>query len=237
MRMRKLNRSGVAKFHAYISALRRGSFVDPPTYILEDDEYSDALPWSVDIDADRQFQTRYDMGEYLSEVLVDCDIPALSLDTGFWTWIALLYFDQLCPDEGDGTRKVREDENYILSLSYLKRMRHAIRTTYLFVSRFGEKVRFLFSGPMRTRGELIEQLSQRQELTNCDAVVIAAAILYNDPNKRTFKRGATSRNTRGAINRFVKVLQQFSVTYDLQSVPASDLVNLLPPEFDRFKRT
>lgn len=236
MRLRRLNKRGVAHFQAYIDGLRKGKDEAPPSELLSSNDYSEDIPWLIILDENRAFETRYAMGDYLTRALEPCDLTLLSLDIGFWSWLALFYFDQLCPWEDGPGRKVREDANYILSLNYLKRMRHAVRTTYIFVNRFGEKVRFLFSAPMDVRGEIIEQISQRQELTNCDEVILAASILYNDPDKLTFKRGATTKNSAGTVHRYIKVLEQFSVTYDLYSVPSAELIELLPSEFERFLR-
>jgi hypothetical protein len=92
----------------------------------------------------------------------------------------------------------------------------------------------MFSKPPGERGEIVEQLSARQEIAACPAVIAAASELYNDAERRTFKKGAAGRS-RGSIVRLIKVLQQYQLTYDLYSLSGRQLVSMLPSEFDRFR--
>ena len=123
---------------------------------------------------------------------------------------------------------------YVLSRDYRYHSRHALRTTCEYVRQYGEAVQFMFSKSPSERGEIIEQLSARQEIAACPAVVEAASELYNDKDRGTFKKGAAGRG-RGSIVRLIKVLQQYQRTYDLYSLTGHQLVRMLPPEFDRFR--
>ncbi|MEN8262559.1 MAG: hypothetical protein ABFR82_03780 [Nitrospirota bacterium] len=121
-----------------------------------------------------------------------------------------------------------------MSKNYNHRERHSIRTTYYFVKLYGIKVLFMFSKELYVRGEITEQLSQRQDYLSSEGIINAASILYNDDKKKTFKRGSAGKG-RGVVRRFVKVLQQFDTTHDLFSMPGIDIVNMLPEEFDKFR--
>ena len=231
--IRKLNGDGLSAFEQYLYDLREGKIIEPPFHLLRDPRYSDPLEDVPEVER-KEFQTRYDMGAYLSGVLEDADMQPLLGDRGFWSWLALYWFDQLCPARADGTRKPSQIYNYILSANYNHRPRHAVRTTWLLVSQYGETAFFLLSKKPSERGELIEQLAARQYLISCRGVIEAANRLYYDPERRTFKRGSTSSKRKGNIRRYVGYLQQLDLTYDLYSLSGADLISMLPEEYSGF---
>ena len=232
-KLRCMNENGMNEFRRYLIALRQSQKLPPPWEILSDDTTSELF--AIDIEIDRPiFESRFDMGVYLVDKLRHIDSHVIEHHTGLWSWLALYYFDQLCPSDTNWERAPRENYTYLLSRDYRHHSRHAIRTTWHFVRLYGEKVRFMFSKPPHERGEIIEQLAARQELAASPGVISAANILYDDAERKTFKRGAAGRKA-GSIWRFISVLQQFRLTYDLYDISGEDLTELLPPEFDRFR--
>jgi hypothetical protein len=231
--LRRLNNEGLQLFSDSIAAMRLGSAGQAPASILTDDRYSVAIENAPALEL-KTFDSRFEMGEYLVDVLSVFNWQDIDHDAGLWSWLALYYFDQLCPSDAAGKRKPSMAYQYVLSRDYRYHSRHALRTTCDYVRQYGEVVRFMFSKSPGERGEIVEQLSARQEIAACPAVVEAASALYNDEERRTFKKGAAGRG-RGSIVRLIKVLQQYQLTYDLYSLTGSQLVNMLPAEFDRFR--
>lgn len=230
---RRLNEEGLAAFEQHIRELREGKKYETPVHLLTDDRYSEHLQFDVEVDQ-QEFSTRYDLGIYLKEVLPENEAQTLLGDRGFWSWLALYWFDQLCPLQANGSRKPSQPYNYILSPNYNHRPRHALMTTWMLVSRHGANAYFLLSKKPHERGELIEQLAARQYLINCRGVIEAASRLYFDSKRKTFKRGSTSQKRKGNIRRFVVYLQQLDLTYDLGSITGDMLVSLLPDEYSAF---
>jgi len=177
------------------------------------------------------------MGSYLCDILQDLDYQSLLGDTGLWNWLALFWFDQLCPTDKNGARKPSKPYNYILSTNYNHRPRHALYTTWRLVEKYNETALFLLSKAPNERGELIEQLAARQYLISCQGVIEAAAKLYFDPDRKTFKRGSASQSRKGNIRRFISFLQQLDLTYDLGTLAADSLFNMLPGEYETFAET
>ena len=232
--LKRLNDRGLAAFAEYIDDVRNGSDAAPPLNLLTDAQFSEDIPWAVKL-PNQSFATRYEMGEFLVKYLAPCSQTQISHDVGVWSWLALFFFDQLCPIVS-GRRKLREDYTYILSRDYKHHPRHSVRTSYMLVRDYGDKVAFMFSKGLHERGEIVEQLAARQELVACQGVVETAHALYDDPVRRTFKRGAASKG-KGSVRRFISILQQFNLTYDLGSLGSGDILSMLPAEFDRFKST
>ena len=231
--IRRLNDEGLQLFSESIVAMRAGASAQPPFSILGDDRYSDATEGAPQVEQ-RTFKSRYEMGRYLVDVLSSLNWQDIDHDAGLWSWLALYYFDQLCPTDAAGNRKPSMPYQYVLSRDYRYHSRHALRTTCDYIRQYGDAVGFMFSKSPGERGEIVEQLSARQEIAACPAVIEAASTLYSDAERGTFKKGAAGRG-RGSIVRLIRVLQQYQLTYDLYSLTGSQLVNMLPAEFDRFR--
>jgi hypothetical protein len=233
MLLRKLNKQGLVNFESFIENIRNGKKLSVPDYLLTDPATSE--PLTVDIDLENvNFKNRYELGEYLVKQFKGVDLQIYIGEIGFWSALALFWFDQLCPAKNNKSRKPSMVYNYILSENFNHRPRHAIFTTWQLVDRYGEDARFLLCKELPVRGELIEQMMARQYFMSCDGVMRAASRLYYDEENNTFKKGAAARKSAGCVSRFVAWLQQLELTYDLFSVCGEDLMKLMPREFDRF---
>jgi hypothetical protein len=233
VKLRKLNDEGLNEFSFFINSLRQGVSVNIPTYMLGDDRTSESIDLDLDVEV-QDFNTRYDMGLYLISLFGDEKIQALIGDRGLWSWLALLWFDQLCPKNASGQRKPSMEYNYVLSEKYNHRPRHAIYMTWQLVNRYGEDSRFMLCKGMATRGEITEQMMARQDFLSSKGVMGLASSLYFDNDAGGFKKGAAARKSAGCITRYIAWLQQLQVNYDLYSITKDELKELLPKEFDRF---
>lgn len=234
MKCYKLNERGIAEFNNFIQQLSCDQTIPIPSQLLTDQNMVDALPFHLEL-TQESFDSRYEMGDYLVGLLAPYDVQSLLGDRGFWSWLALYWFKDLCPIDQDGLPKPRDHVNYILHPHPWKQPRHAIRTSYQLVRKYGEDSRFLLCNPMSTRGDLTEQLSTRQFYIECEGVVRAASILYYDASKKWFKKRSASNKRGGDVRRYVRFLRQIELTYDLYTLEAEQLLDLLPDEFDEFQ--
>src|SRR5690554_1048430 len=99
MLIRRLNDNGLGEFERYVRHLKEGKPVSDPEWMLTDDRTSEPVPISVDVD-DMSFPSRYEMGAYLCSKFAAHNIQPYIGDRGFWSWLALFWFDQLCPEKG-----------------------------------------------------------------------------------------------------------------------------------------
>lgn len=235
MKIRKLTTTGLSEFRHFIQNLRDGQTLQTPMYLLDSDEHSEAVELDLNVKQEA-FASRYEMGEYLVTLFKEQRIHPFIGDSGFWSWLALLWFDQLCPSS-NGKRNPSKEYNYILSPEYNHRPRHAIYMTWQLVSHYGHDALFLLGKEMSTRGELTEQMMARQENLSSEGVIRLASTLYLNPETRIFKRGAASRTSAGCIARYIRWLDQLRLTYDLFSITKAELEELLPAEFERFRNT
>jgi hypothetical protein len=77
---------------------------------------------------------------------------------------------------------------------------------------------------------LVEQLASRQQIVTNPAIMRTATNYFVDPATGQQRRSANRKGAGGA-RRFVDVLNQFDVTWDLSSLSADGLRAMLPPEF------
>jgi len=231
--IRALNSKGIEVFNDYIFRRRSKENVQPPYYALFDAEYSEEINVSIDIE-EIEFSSRYEIGTYLTDKFNLINIQPYLGHKGFWSWLALFWFDQLAPKK-DSQHAPAKEYNYILSSNYNHRPRHAIFMTWQLVNQYGEDVRFMLSKAPSVRGELTEQLMARQEILSSNSAIGVASLLYYDTNTGSFKRGATGRKSAGCVARFVSWLQQVQRTYDIFSMSKEELSYLLPNEFEKFQ--
>jgi hypothetical protein len=234
--VRTLNDDGVGQFRNYLQRLRDGARESPPVWLLIDSASSAELVKSIEVEQ-KSFASRLDFGVYLGEVLKPLGRRSISHDHALWTWLSLYFFDELCPLQADGARKVLEDAVYVLPARYnhQRYYRHIARTSWLTVSDHGENAKVLLSGAERgSRSEIFEQIASRQGMLGNPTIVAGAFALYFDKAKEKSKKGAGGKGA-GSPRRLAAIVQQLELTYDLAACNVSQLLDLLPREFDRFK--
>lgn len=235
MELARFNARGIERFREHLGEVRAGHRSDRPDEILSDHDACEVLPGNETVDPDRVFGTRLELAEYLSARL-ERALDGLDMEeAGVWSWLSALYFDTVCPDTGEGNRKPGSDYRHVPSgdwrYFYRHLIRNPIRVYRLFLDDPSAAHIVLCQHPA-TPGEYVEQLTSRQERITNRGVIESANRLYLDPQKERPKRGmAPNWRKPGTLRRFVDVLDQLDLTYDLYSMSADDILGLLPSEF------
>jgi hypothetical protein len=237
MKLRKLTESGIQAFSAYLDVLELDATRLTPEELLTDPIMSAPVGDTIEVEK-RTFESRSEAAKYLDEQFSMSELTDLERDVGLWSWLALFYFDQLCPVGASGGRKPGERARYIAESGNFQRYyRHLLAGPYrIFRShrKAPEKAFAVLCQPLDRPGDLVEQLASRQELVTNSTVMEVATLLYVDPATQKPKRGSQTKNI-GAVRRLADVLSQFDVTWDLYSANLAELVGILPREFDRFR--
>jgi hypothetical protein len=235
--LRVLNEAGIAQFSEYLARLRSGAKEAPPFALLTDENTSIEAPGEVVLDR-RTFSNPFEFGTYLSAALEPLDRREISYNHALWTWLALYFFEQICPADATGARAPLEDAVYILQkkFNHQRYYRHLVRTPWLAVLEHGPNARVLLITTGRgSRSDIFEQLVSRQGIFGNATVIAGAQLLYYDPVTARPKRGAGGKGA-GSPRRLVSVIQQLDLTYDLRTCTVDQFLTLLPAEFDKFKR-
>jgi hypothetical protein len=124
--VRRLNDRGREAFRAW---LENGATGTPPLALLDDPAMSD--PLRLVIRRPRaSFDSRYDLGIALVDLLDGLDVAEIQTDAGLWDWLSLCFIEQLCPPDEAGRRRPGQMDRYLLQLeNHRTRYRHLVRTT------------------------------------------------------------------------------------------------------------
>lgn len=234
--LRVLNEKGIEKFREYLNELREGSTEDPPRELLTDPWFSSKMPGEVKVEK-RTFANRQEAAKYLFELFQIFSQAQIDQNIGLWSWLSLYYFDEVCPKNNVGRRIPGHDSRHILDLDYRRYYRHLLIGPYYVYRLHGWPVSILLYGPLHKPSKYYEELSSRKEFITNKGVIEAANKLYFDDAAGKPKRGGSSNKGPGTLLRFIDVIKQLDLTYDLYSMTGEEIMALLPSEFDEWRPT
>lgn len=233
--VRILNDEGIRKFRQYLADVRAGSTIDPPQEILTDAWCSAKLPINIEIE-ERTFVSRLEVAKYLYENLRPLGHSKIEQNIGIWSWLSLYYFSQICPTNKAGRRYPGLDYRYILDTDFRYYYRHNLLGSYIIYLLHGENVPLLLYNPLSQTSKFHLELACRQGFITNKGISEAANLLYFDDKYGKPKRGAAVTSRRpGTLFRFVDVVQQLDLNYDLYSMTGEEVLKLLPSEFNGWK--
>jgi len=237
MNLRRFKKEGLEKFKDYHDRLRDTPTLNPPTELLEDRKHTEPVSQDSEVEQ-RHFDTRLEAGLYLNDLIERAQVRSPERDQGLWAWLTLFYFDEVCPRDAAGRRKVGETARLIPELdSHRKYYRHLLLGPFLIVRAHRdnpERAMALLCGRLDKPGDVAEQLCSRQELVTNRGVIELATRLYYDGETKQLKRGAGGKGP-GSPRRLAQLLNQLDLTYYLYTMTADELEALLPDEFRRFR--
>jgi hypothetical protein len=233
--VRALLPAGIERLRDDLQALRSGARRAPPCELLADSGATAELSAEVKV-APQRFATRAQLGEYLWQLLAPLPAAEVEGNRGLWAWLSLYFFDQVCPLRPDGTRRPGQDYRHIPDFDFRHRYRHLLYGPYAVYRRHRGAAALLLAGPPHLEPALYQEIAARQDLIVSRGVIDALNLLYLDRTRGIPKRGASAINQPGTVRRFVRVLQQLDLTYDIHGMSGEAIVELLPPEFDAWRR-
>ena len=233
MELKRFNAAGLAAFSAFVDSCTTDAPLPWPESALTDPAYSEPVEAAVTLDP-RAFATRFELVEYLDQCFEAAEFRPSRTDRNLWAWVACFYFREICPTSKSGAWQ----PGAIAALGSSKRRLAALlpaprRWPLLHLpgapGRTEAALALLCQRPGRP-GDLVEQLASRQQIVTNPAIMRTATNYFVDPATGQQRRSANSKGAGGA-RRFVDVLNQFDVTWDLSSLSADGLRAMLPPEF------
>ncbi len=237
MKLRRFNEAGIKVFREQLALLRANPSKEIPFELLEHRELTEVIRPEVQI-SEEHFQTKGEAARYLSTVLGKLRAGEVAGDAGLWTWLTLFFFESVCPIVHD-QRTVKNDYHYIFEP---RNMRHFYRHL-LFVSwhilQLAPAHNRLF---LRTRLSVLDHMTtdgvKRLFMTRLPCIFEALDRLYWDEQRNRSRKGVTgSRPTPGNLShRLPMRIRQLEKTYDLMSLNADQLLELLGDEFSFGRR-
>lgn len=231
---RTFNDEGLSEFERIIGEIRNGRMKDIPETLLYDEIFSEIHEPLISIEM-VEYKNKNELVPYLVNQLNLRNNKHLYFDKGLWTWLAAFYFNNICPADGNGKRKVNEAAFYVLKdpKNYTKYYRHLLAYPCRIYSELDDSAKIFLIGTFQKRGEITEQFGAYQEIALNKGILDAANIMYWDDNSKNLKRGAAGKGG-GSARRLVRVIRQYQMTYDLNSMNGNEIVSLLPAEFGKW---
>ena len=217
MKFRRFNEAGIAAFGGFLSTLRVSPAAPVPVDLLTNEQLTEPLANEIEARSPAVFASRMEFARWLHDgaATSQADIPRD--DVGFWAWLSLALFDQVCPADGAGKRKPGADPRHIMNTAnWKRRYRHLLQNPYeIFYLHRDDPARALVAlvNPLHKPGELTENINGRQEIVNCLGCMALFTFLCVDSQGQR-RKGASGE----FANNFGKSVNRISRTFDLPAM-------------------
>jgi hypothetical protein len=233
MRLRRFNNKGVDRFREYLRLAREDATASVQWDLLQDPSLTEEVNPPAEVDA-ISFQTKREAATYLHKLLREIPKQTVIEDQGLWTWLSLYFFDSICPKR-DGKRAIRNDYTYIYEP---KNTRHFYRHLFFISWRILDIApihnQLLLDRSVASLDKISSEIMKRLYLTRIPCFFELVEKIYRDPKTNRARKGIvdTTRINRGDLShRLPTCIRQLEKTYDLHSLTADQLLDLLGPEF------
>jgi len=188
----------------------------------------------------QNFNTSYELGLYLNDLLSECNYKDIFLDQKMWDWITLFHFDTVFNSKMSGY----SDHRYLLNDDWFVRYRHLIRTPWYAVYNYKKNSKLFLSKAPYIGSDYLEQyISHRISEFYLPSAEIAFKLYYDKekdkPRPGYSKKYVRKKNkktlVKASLGRLFDNINQFNQIYDLWEMTPMDVINLLPKEFDTLK--
>lgn len=233
MILRRFNEAGLAEFRRFLQQCRETPDMSVPVDMLGNTNLTSLVDERIEV-YDVAFGSRRDAAEYLKSALSPLQESDLRLDAGLWTWLTLFYFDQICSLR-DGQRVVRNDYHYVFEPRNQRHFyRHLLFLAWRILTIAPSHNRLFLDAKLAVLDKKTSEIMKRLYLTRIPCIFEALDRIYWDPARKGMRPGLVSPGRRvpgDLFFRFPLRIRQLEMTYDLQSLNADQLIELLGDEF------
>ncbi len=233
MELRRFNNKGIETFREALAICREGPKSDISTDLLTNSEFTYVHSPKIDIDL-ISFATKREAAVYLNKLFGGLSKQDLLNDAGLWSWLSLFYFDVVCPKQS-GERKVRNDYTYIFEPKSSRHFyRHLLFVSWRILDIAPSHNRLMLDSSISSLDKFTSEVIKRLYLTRIPCFFEVLDRLYWDESIGRARPGVTNfaKVTAGNLAHRLPVrIRQLEKTYDLQSLTADQLIELLGEEF------
>ncbi len=208
-----------------------------PFDLLNDDNNSEDFEFSEQIEINKIFRNRYELGNYLYDILKNCDEKNIYNNEFLWNWISASLFSSLFPSPRGGGQEIR----YILSNNLMYHYRHICYFSWLIFKQFEDKSKVLLTSPVNSISDDYEQIASNRRLLNINFIkLISEMYLIEDLKTKSikFKKGvnATKKNIPGTVRRLKTIYKRLSSNYYVERMKYRDFKNSVIEFSDEFEQ-
>lgn len=233
MELRRFTDSGLRAFESFLDLCNTENPVPYAQQILSNPVDSEPVKPVVELEL-VTVATRFELAQRLDLWFTSAGFDPQRSDVGLWAWLACFWFPKICAASGDGKMRPGSVVRWIpRSNDFRRYYRHLIAGPYFIYQAHRQNPQRAIAALCQkpgSPGDLVEQLASRQQIITNPAIMQVASDLFVDPSSGRQNKRANSKKAGGA-RRFIDVLAQFDVTWDLSMMSVDDLRVLLPGEF------
>ncbi len=245
MWVRMFNERGMQRFEEFLRRYAEGSAkVGDVNRLLGESNLTSSYEPRVDVEIP-VLCTKRELAEKVAIAFQESGLAELpsraSIENrGMWTWLAAATFHLIKPPlTRNKQNRLRDFSYYVLDANGLRFYRHRVAgpaRIYWILRDEPTMARLFLGGDIHGVTEFEERLAVTMRYISNRELVRVVDTLYFDPKRFRQKVGAVSDASRpGVLRRFMTVIDQLDLTYDLRSMTAEQILDLLPREFDRWK--
>lgn len=241
--IRSFSARGVEEFESFLDRYQNGDANEIDAQMLsEDTNLSELVGRGLMIDIPMT-ATKRELAQLVCQAFQDAGSTELPIVPSteyrnMWTWLACSSFHLIKTRRAN--RVLNEYSYYVCSQDWNRFYRHRIagpaRIYWLFRDR-PRDASLLLHGRADEHSDWEAQLAGRQSRIRNRELISTANRLYWDVERHRPKRGAQTRNRSGTVRRLLAFIDQVDLTYDVNSMTPDQILDLLPPEFDRWKQS
>lgn len=228
--LRTFNHEGIQHFRELMNNPDRDLSQNGDLDFVRNDSLTNILSPEIIIDS-KPLINKLDAARRLLPVLSEVKLADKYYNTGLWSWLSACYFNSVCPLDEKGKRLPGNAYRYIppVNRDWRTIYRHLLAGPIRLYGMHETNIKILFQSPLYIIGDFMEQLASRQEIASSIGILKAADLLYWDPETAQPKPGARATDRApGTLRRFVDIMQQLMLTYDLYSLDEDSIIRLLP---------
>lgn len=233
MILRQFRAEGISAFREYLAACRANPELECPRGLLDNDSLTDLVMPHIEVD-DRKFVIRSEAAAYFADMLAPLPESFVMGSVGLWTWLSLFYFDSICPIQ-NGRRSIKSDYFYIYEPKNNRYFyRHLLSVAWRIQHVSSTSNRLLLCTPVSTLDQVTADVMQRLFLIRIPCIFEVLDFLYWDEKRGRARTGIVDpRITKpGDLRHRLPIrIRQLEKTYDLNSLKAEQLIELLGEEF------
>lgn len=225
--------AGIKEFRSHLEECRKSPSSGPPPELLTDLAFVEVCSPLIEIPIAR-FDTRGEAAAFLNSHLSPLSAESLMHDAGLWSWLTLNFFDSVCPLQ-NGMRIVRNDYHYIYEPGNVRNFyRHLLFVAWRILHLSPVHNRVFMDVKMSTLDKLTTEVMKRLYLTRIPCMFEVLERLYWEDSKGRPRPGITRSEIRAGdlTHRLPLRIRQLEKTYDLMSLNADQLIELLGEEFN-----
>ena len=106
--IRTFNEAGLNEFERVIIEMKNGNLKNIPEDLLFSEDFVSPFEPIVNIQK-VEFKNKNELIPYLVQQLNLSGNKQLYFNVGLWSWLSAFYFDNICPVDGNGKRKITKN--------------------------------------------------------------------------------------------------------------------------------